>query len=98
MPSAVPTYTVSPRVTMPLGATYCHSGPSCLNSQLVHVRPPSVESPQPFPTVPYQISPCGPKPKACTKSQEMECAAESATCRTCSQPEAPGRSAKTPAP
>src|SRR6267143_970289 len=23
--------------TVPLGATYCHSGPSCLNSQLVHV-------------------------------------------------------------
>src|SRR6266567_2462405 len=33
IPSAVPTYTVSPRVTMPLGATYCHSGPSCLSSQ-----------------------------------------------------------------
>src|SRR2546428_7323893 len=59
MPSAVPTYTVSPRVTMPLGATYCHSGPSCLSSQLVHVLPPSVDRPHPFPTVPYQISPLG---------------------------------------
>src|SRR3989475_5202474 len=52
MPSAVPTYTVSPRVTIPLGATYCHSGPSCLSSQLVHVLPPSVDRPHPFPTVP----------------------------------------------
>src|SRR2546426_1398528 len=39
MPSAVPTYTVSPRVTMLLGATDCHSGPSCLNYQLAHVFP-----------------------------------------------------------
>ena len=30
--------------------------------------PPSRESPQPLPTVPYQISPRGPKAKACTKS------------------------------
>src|SRR5207248_11039935 len=71
MPSAVPTYTVSPRVTMPLGATYCHSGPSCLNSQLVQVLPPSVDRPHPFPTVPYQISPFGPKPKAWTTSMEI---------------------------
>src|SRR6266480_6697786 len=32
IPSAVPTYTVSPRVALPLGATYCHWGPSCLSS------------------------------------------------------------------
>src|SRR2546430_16144984 len=57
---------------MPLGATYCHSGPSCVNSQLVQVFPPSVERPQPLPTVPYQIAPSGPNPNAWTKSQEME--------------------------
>src|SRR5207247_8854171 len=33
MPSAVPTYTVSPRVTIPLGATYCQDRKSTrLNS------------------------------------------------------------------
>src|SRR6266550_6391267 len=60
IPSAVPTYTVSPRVTMPLGATYCHSGPSSLSAQLVQVLPPSVDRPHPFPTEPYQTSPRGP--------------------------------------
>src|SRR5213595_716161 len=98
MPSAVPTYTVSPRVTMPLGATYCHSGPSCLSSQLVHVLPPSVERPHPFPTVPYQISPLGPNPKAWTKSKEIVRAVESSECLTCSQPPAPLRSTKMPCP
>src|SRR5438093_10339825 len=83
---------------MPYGATYCHSGPSCLNSQLVHVLPPSVDSPQPLPTVPYQISPAGPNPKACTKSQEMECTAESLACRSRARLEAPGRSTKIPCP
>src|SRR5437867_9124738 len=68
MPSAVPTYTVSPRATIPLGAAYCHSGPSCLSSQFVQVLPPSVDRPHPIPTVPYQISPPGPHPTACTKS------------------------------
>src|SRR3989454_10232735 len=98
MPSAVPTYTVSPRVTMLLGATYCHSGPSCLSSQLVQVLPPSVERPHPFPTVPYQTSPFGPNPKACTKSNEMERAVVSATCLTCSQLPAPCRNTKMPCP
>src|SRR5216110_1903861 len=98
MPSAVPTYTVSPRVTIPLGATYCHSGPSCLSSQLVHVLPPSVERPHPFPTVPYQISPLGPNPKAWTKSKEIVRAVESSECLTCSQPPAPLRSTKMPCP
>src|SRR6266540_3104429 len=59
---------------IPFGVTYCHSGPSCPNSQFFHVLPPSVESPQPLPTVPYQISPRGPKPNACTKSHEIACA------------------------
>src|SRR5207245_11711787 len=98
IPSAVPMYTVSPRVAMPLGATYCHSGPSCLNSQLVHVVPPSVDSPQPLPTVPYQISPAGPNPNACTKSHEIERTLESLECRSCSQPAAPGLSTKVPCP
>src|SRR4029077_13258902 len=80
MPSAVPTYTVSPRVTMPFGVTYCHSGPSCLSSQLVQVLPPSVDRPQPFPTVPYQISPFGPNPKAFTKSKEIVRAVVSLEC------------------
>src|SRR5437868_6120103 len=62
IPSAVAMYVVSPRVRIPFGVTYCHSGPSWPNSQFFHVLPPSVDSPQPFPTVPYQISPCGPKP------------------------------------
>src|SRR5213080_2437391 len=98
MPSAVPTYTVSPRVTIPLGATYCHSGPSCEKSQLVHVLPPSVDSPHPFPTVPYQISPPGPNPNACTKSHEMEWALVSLECLICSQLPAAGRSTKMPCP
>ena len=70
-PSAVEMYVVSPNVKIPFGATYCHSGPNSRNSQFRHVLPPSVESPQPFPTVPYQICPRGPNPNACTKSQEM---------------------------
>src|SRR2546430_2202681 len=98
IPSAVPMYTLSPRVTMPLGATYCHSGPSCLNSQLVHVLPPSVDSPQPLQTVPYQISPDGPNPNACTKSHEIERALVSHARRSCSPLAAPGRSTKTTAP
>src|SRR5437870_966441 len=98
IPSAVPMYTVSPRVAMPLGATYCHSGPSCEKSQLVHVVPPSVDSPQPFPTVPYQISPPGPNPNACTKSHEMEWALVSLECLICCQLPAPGRSTKMPCP
>src|SRR5436853_6001284 len=91
IPSAVPMYTVSPRVTMPLGATYCHSGPSCLNSQLVQVLPPSVDNPQPLPTVPYQIAPSGPNPNAWTKSQEMERAAGSGLLRIRSQVPDAGR-------
>src|SRR5437773_2508071 len=87
-----------PRVTIPLGATYCHSGPSCEKSQLVHVLPPSVDSPHPFPTVPYQISPPGPNPNACTKSHEMEWALVSLECLICSQLPAPGRSTKMPCP
>src|SRR5216684_5088758 len=98
MPSAVPTYTVSPRVTMPFGATYCHSGPSCLSSQLVQVLPPSVDRPHPFPTVPYQISPFGPNPKAFTKSKEIVRAVESLECFSCSQLPAPLRSTKIPCP
>src|SRR5213595_4171509 len=98
MPSAVPTYTVSPRVTMPLGATYCHSGPSCLNSQLVQVLPPSVDRPHPFPTVPYQISPFGPNPKAWTKSKEIVRPVVSLECLICSQLPAPCRRTKIPCP
>src|SRR2546428_6336171 len=98
MPSAVPTYTVSPRVTMPLGATYCHAGPSCLSSQFVQVLPPSVDRPHPFPTVPYQISPLGPNPKAWTKSKEIVRAVESSECLICSQLPAPLRSTKMPCP
>src|SRR5437667_9877541 len=89
MPSAVPTYTVSPRVTMPSGATYCHAGPSCLSSQFVQVLPPSVDRPHPFPTVPYQISPPGPNPKAWTKSKEIDRAVVSLECFSCSQLPAP---------
>src|SRR5437870_7018502 len=98
MPSAVPTYTVSPRVTMPLGATYCHAGPSCLSSQFVQVLPPSVDRPHPFPTVPYQISPPGPNPKARTKSKEIDRAVVSLECFSCSQLPAPCLSTKIPWP
>src|SRR6266581_3016069 len=98
MPSAVPTYTVSPRVTMPLGATYCHAGPSCLSSQFVQVLPPSVDRPQPFPTVPYQISPFGPNPKAWTKSKEIVRPVVSLECLICSQLPAPCRRTKIPCP
>src|SRR6266550_9505998 len=98
IPSAVPTYTVSPRVTMPLGATYCHWGPSCLSSQLVQVLPPSVERPHPFPTVPYQISPFGPNAKACTKSKEIVRPVVSLERRSCSQLPAPCRRPKMPCP
>ena len=83
---------------MPFGATYCHSGPSSFDSQLVQVLPPSADSPHPFPTVPYQISPLGPKAKACTKSQEIDRAAESVECFRCSQVPAPGLSTKIPSP
>src|SRR3989440_3058596 len=98
IPSAVATYMVSPRVTMPLGATYCHWGPSCLSSQLVQVLPPSVERPHPFPTVPYQISPFGPNPKACTKSKEIVRPVVSLERRSCSQLPAPCRRTKIPCP
>src|SRR5207244_9847400 len=53
MPSAVPKYTVSTRVPIPLAATYCHSGPSCLSCQLVHGLPPSADRPPPLHTLPY---------------------------------------------
>src|SRR5213593_4568215 len=96
MPSAVPTYTVSPRVTMALGATYCHSGPSCLNSQLVQVLPPSVDRPHPFPTVPYQISPFGPTPKAWTKSKEIVRPVVSLECLICSSPLLPAVGQRSP--
>src|SRR6266480_2335184 len=98
IPSAVPTYTVSPRVTMPLGATYCHSGPSSLSCQLVQVLPPSVDRPHPLPTVPYQIAPFGPNPKACTKSKEIVRPVVSLECLICSQLPAPGRRTKIPCP
>src|SRR5438876_7413943 len=98
IPSAVPTYTVSPRVTMPLGATYCHSGPSSLSCQLIQVLPPSVDRPHPLPTVPYQIAPFGPNPKACTKSKEIVRPVVSLECLICSQLPAPGRRTKIPCP
>src|SRR6185436_16781341 len=89
---------------MPFGATYCHSGPSCPNSQFFQVLPPSVDSPQPLPTVPYQICPRGPNPNACTKSQEMECAAisDDERIRSHTLPPSPvprpGRKTKIPCP
>ena len=100
IPSAVAMYVVSPRVRIPFGVTYCHSGPSWPNSQFFHVLPPSVDSPQPFPTVPYQICPCGPKPNACTKSHEMACAAVSTDerIRSHSPRPTPFRSTKIPCP
>src|SRR6266436_1831504 len=98
IPSAVPTYTVSPRVARPFGATYFHSRPSCLSSHLVQVLPPSVDRPHPFPTVPYQISPLGPNPKAFTKSKEIVRAVVSLECRSCSQLPAPLRSTNIPCP
>ncbi len=104
IPSAVAMYVVSPRVTIPFGVTYCHSGPSCPNSQFFHVFPPSVESPQPLPTVPYQICPRGPKPNACTKSHEIACAAVSddewmrSHTRPASPVPSPGRKTKIPCP
>src|SRR5207245_3701619 len=67
-------------------------------SQFVQVLPPSVDTPQPLPTVPYQISPRGPNPKACTKSQEMEWALVSLERLICSQLPAPCRSTKMPCP
>src|SRR5689334_24708303 len=83
---------------MPLAATYCHSGPSWSPVQLVQVFPPSVESPQPLPTVPYQTSPAGPNPIALTKSNEMDRAVESAEWLSRSQAPAPARSTKIPCP
>ena len=85
-------------MTIPFGATYCHSGPSWRNSQFFQVRPPSAETPQPLPTVPYQTSPCDPNAKAWTKSQEMELAVVSSECAMCSHALAPGRSTKIPCP
>src|ERR1044071_3954375 len=98
MPSAVAIYVVSPCVPIPPGVTYCHSGPSWPNSQFFQVLPPSVDSPQPLPTVPYQISPRGPKPNAWTKSQEIACAAVSGDERIGSQLPAPFRRTKMPSP
>src|SRR6266404_3809129 len=97
---SVMTCHVSPssRVTMPLYATYCHSGPSCPNSQFLHVLPPSSDTPQPLPTVPYQTCPRSPKPNACTKSHEIACAAVSLEDRICCHVLAPGRSTKMPWP
>ncbi len=87
---------VSPRTTIPSGMTYCHSGPSCSNAQLRQVRPPSVERPQPLPTVPYQISLRGPNAIACTKSMEIEVPLESRRIR--SQVSLPGGRRKMPSP
>src|ERR1041384_491982 len=98
IPSAVAIYVVSPCVPMPSNATYCHSGPSWANSQFFQVLPPSSDNPQPLPTVPYQISPRGPKPNACTKSQEIACAAVSLDDRIRSQLVAPFRNTKIPCP
>jgi hypothetical protein len=95
-PSAVPIHTVSPRKTMPAGATYCHSGPSSRKVQLCQVRPPSSESPQPFPTVPYQTSPAGPKATECTKSHESDVVPVSL--RICCHAAAPAGSTKIPCP
>src|SRR4026207_1355659 len=100
MPSAVAMYVVSPRVASPLGVPSCLSGPSCPTSQFFHVFPPSVDSPQPLPTVPYQIWPRGPNPNAWTKSQEMEWAAVSddARIRSHSPLPTPLRNTKIPCP
>src|SRR5436190_6443593 len=98
IPSAVAMYVVSPRVTIPPGATYCHSGPSWANSQFFHVLPPSSDNPQPLPTVPYQISPRGPNPNAWTKSHEIACAAVSFDERTCSHLPSPFLNTEIPCP
>jgi hypothetical protein len=87
---------VSPLVAIPSGATYCHSGPSWSIVQLTQVAPSSREKPQPFPTVPYQISSRGPNAKAWTKSHEIEVAVVSRV--MCSQLVAPGRNRKMPRP
>ncbi len=78
-PSAVATTVVSPSVTIPSGATYCHSGPSSSKVQLRQLWPPSVETPQPLPTVPYHTCPPGPNPNAWTKSHAMDPGAVSET-------------------
>src|SRR5206468_123631 len=83
---------------MPLGATYCHSGPSWPNSQLRHVLPLSVDRPQPLPTVPYQTWPLGPNANPLMKLNEIECALVSRTYFWCSQVCAPRRSTKMPSP
>jgi hypothetical protein len=95
-PSAVATYTVSPRSTMPLGATYWYSGPSWRNVQLVHVRPWSSDFPQPLPSVPYQTRPEGSNANACTKPHEMLVPVVSFTIRRHSA--APRSSTKIPSP
>src|SRR6266571_7052587 len=83
---------------MPFGATYCHSGPSWPNSQLRHVLPLSLETPQPLPTVPYQTSPLGPNANPLMKLNEIECALVSRTYFWCSQVCEPRRSTKMPSP
>src|SRR6266508_6784398 len=100
IPSAVAMYVVSPRVTIPPGATYCHSGPSWRNSQFFQVFPLSIERPQPLPTVPYQTWPRGPKANACTKSQEIECSdvSDEARIRSHSPLPTPRRNTKIPSP
>jgi hypothetical protein len=73
IPSAVATHVVSRCVTIPDGATYCHSGPSSWKVQFRHVRPPSIDTPHPLPIVPYQICPRGPKAMA-SRPQDVNAA------------------------
>jgi hypothetical protein len=63
---------VSARMTIPLGATYCHSGPSCENVQFFQVRPPSVERPQPLPIVPTHTVPFASNARAWMKSIDSD--------------------------
>ena len=89
--------TVSPMVTMPLGATYCQRGPSSRSVQLRQVRPLSCDMPQPLPMVPYHTSPSW-KAKAWTKFHEMDRDALSLLERRFSHCVAPWRSTKMPSP
>src|SRR5437868_12792849 len=82
---------------MPSGTTYCHSGPSWLSCQFFHVLPRSVERPQPFPTVPYQMELSDGKLNELTKFHEIE--VESPPFEAmCSHFDESGRQTKMPRP
>ena len=84
-PSAVAMTVVSPRVTMPSGATYCHSGPSWSKVQFFQVCPPSSESPS-------RCRRCRTRPARAVRRRRPGRSPSRSTCRWCRAGSTPTRS------